>query len=205
MVNQVAYCCQPGCLLISFRAMAEEGDFRAVRERMLLRLLLRAGRAMNDEVIARLRASGHGALQPSYTRVLAFIDTEGSRVGELAQWMGFTRQAASKLLDEVERHGYVERFEDPHDARATVARHTRKGRALLDDAVEVMTTVEAEYGAIVGRAQLAQLKATLGTLLAQIDARGTLSDNIYRPPERPRRKGARHGAGDRVANRPRGR
>src|SRR5258708_38796736 len=89
-------------------------DLRARREQMLLRLLMRLTRSMTDETIRRVQARGHHH-QPSYLRLLGNLDAQGTRIGALARRMGTTRQAASQLLQEIERQGFVERRDDPGD------------------------------------------------------------------------------------------
>jgi DNA-binding MarR family transcriptional regulator len=147
---------------------------RATREQLLLRLLFRATHAMNADMAERIRARGFPDFQPSFTALLAHLDTEGTRVGTIAARMGTSRQAASQLLTAIEAHGYVERIPDPDDRRAVVARHTPAGRRILLAAIEVMLSIEDEYGAILGKDGLVRLKRLLKRLLAKTDPKGAL-------------------------------
>src|SRR5437763_7118976 len=113
----------------------EPGAVRSTREDMLLRFLMRATAEMNAEMARRVQAAGFPDMQPSFTSLLAQIDTEGTRVGSLAKRMRTSRQAASQLLQAVEMRGYVERVADPADGRAVIARHTEAGRRLLLTAI----------------------------------------------------------------------
>ena len=147
---------------------------RATREDLLLRCLLRATAAMNAEMARRVQAAGFPDMQPSFTSLLAQIDTEGTRVGSLARRMRTSRQAASQLLQAVETRGYVERIADPGDGRAVVARHTEAGRRLLLTAIAAMQAIEGEYEAVLGKKGLADLKRLLKALLAKSDPGGAL-------------------------------
>lgn len=153
---------------------APREELRGRRERMLLRLLFRMFRAMNDETVRRTLARGHAGLQPAYIRLLGNVDVDGTRVNGLAQRMGVTRQAASQLIDDVERMGCLERCPDPDDRRAVIVRFTPKGRRMLADGMEVMLEIEAEYAAVIGKAELRRLKDTLAALAEAVDAGGTL-------------------------------
>lgn len=152
----------------------DSADVRAMREQMLLRLLFRATHTMNAEMAARVQARGYADFQPSFTALLAHLDTEGTRITTIAKRMDISRQAASKLLQAIEARGYVERLPDPTDSRAVIARHTASGRRLLLTAIEIMQSIEREYEASLGTEGLARLKRLLKRLLAKIDARGGL-------------------------------
>ena len=147
---------------------------RATREHLLLRLLFRATHAMNADMAERIRARGFPDFQPSFTALLAHVDTEGTRIGTIATRMGTSRQAASQLLMTIEARGYVERIPDPNDRRAVIARHTPAGRRILLAAIEVMLSIEDEYRAILGEDGLVRLKRLLKRLLAETDPRGGL-------------------------------
>jgi DNA-binding MarR family transcriptional regulator len=153
---------------------ASSREIRARRQQMLLRLLVRLFRVMNDETVRRVRDEGF-PLQPSFPRLLAYVDEErGSRVSALAKKLGVTRQAVSQLLDEIEAEGCVERRPDPTDGRAVRVHFTPKGRRMLACGMRAMTAIEAEYAALIGKAELGQVKAHLARLLEQIDPEGEL-------------------------------
>jgi DNA-binding MarR family transcriptional regulator len=152
----------------------DPGTVRAKREQMLLRLLFRATHTMNAEMADRIRARGFPDFQPSFTALLAHVDTEGTRVTTIAERMGTSRQAASQLLQAIEARGYVERVPDPEDGRAVIARHTPSGRKILLTAIEVMLAIETEYAAVLGADGLARLKRLLARLVDSVDPGGGL-------------------------------
>lgn len=147
---------------------------RSFREQTLYRLLLRARRAENDEMVARIRARGYPDLQPSYPALLANLDTDGTSITGLAGKAGVTRQAASQQLAEIEARGYVEREPHPTDGRTVLVRRTPRGESLLRDALAVVSDLEAEYSEFLGQRQLASLKNALSHLLDHIDPGGRL-------------------------------
>lgn len=149
-------------------------SLRATRERMLLRLLVRATDTMNAEMTRRVRARGYADFQRSFTTLLGHLDTEGTRISALARRMGTSRQAASQLLRQIEERGYIERIPDPDDKRAVIARHTPKGRKLLATAIEATVAIEAEYASLLGQNGLVRLRQLLKRLLDRIDPEGEL-------------------------------
>jgi DNA-binding MarR family transcriptional regulator len=160
---------------LSIVRLRDDEKLRAIRERTLYRLLTRAYRAQNTKMVERLRAMGYPDLATSYPGLLANLDTGGTIASALAAKAGITRQAAGQRLREIEAHGYVERQPDPHDRRAVLVQRTRKGKALLRDAIKVVTELEAEYAHYIGRASLDQLRDLLSELLQHIDPIGRLS------------------------------
>ncbi len=147
---------------------------RAFREQTLYRLLIRARRAENDEMVALIRTRGYPDLLPSYPALLANLDTEGSSITALAAKAGFSRQAASQKIAEIEARGYVERRPDPSDGRGVIVVRTKKGQRLLKDALEVVAGLEEEYAEIIGRQRLRLMKRALADLLERIDPHGRL-------------------------------
>lgn len=162
-------------LPISYLESLDAEDLRRFREATLYRLLLRARRAENDEMVVRIRARGYPDLRASDPAVLANLDSEGSNISVLAAKTGVTRQAASQQIAEIETRGYVERRPDPADGRAVIVLRTDRGRQLLKDALEVVAELEAEYESLLGARRLASMKQALSDLLDHIDPQGRLN------------------------------
>ena len=133
-----------------FARMGPDQMRRHRERRVLLRLLLRVSQIETAELVRRLAARGHPEVQRSYVAVLANIDTEGTRLVEIARRLGNTRQAASQMVREIESRGLLVREPDPDDGRATRVRHTDRGRALLADALATMAEIEREYAEVTG-------------------------------------------------------
>lgn len=167
MINHLAYIVKY-LSYMSFDTVA----VRARREQMLLRLLFRATHTMNAEMARRVRLRGWTSFQPTFTRLLAHLDTEGTTISTLAARIGTSRQAVSQLVRTIEEAGLVERLPHPTDGRSVVVRHTDAGRRILLDALEVMSAIEAEYAERAGEAEVAGLKRLLSHLLEEIDPDG---------------------------------
>jgi DNA-binding MarR family transcriptional regulator len=81
------------------------------------------------------------------TRHLAL---EGSRLTELAQRAGMSKQAMGDLVDQCEAWGLVTREPDPLDARARRVCFTATGLAWLQAFREAVAQAEAEFRSEVG-------------------------------------------------------
>lgn len=156
-----------------FTSMSPE-QIRRHRETVLLRLLIRTAQIETGELVGRLHALGHKSVRPSYIGLLGWVDTEGTRLVALAERMGTTRQAASQLVTEIEKKGFLERRPDPDDGRAVLVRHTAAGRKLLIDALEQMAEIEAAYEEQVGAARFKSVKSALTAIADEFDPSSAL-------------------------------
>jgi DNA-binding MarR family transcriptional regulator len=130
-----------------------------------LQVLLRdAHDAVDAANHAALAANGFADIKRWHLTVLRHLGEEGSRPSELAAHAGITRQAVTKVVDELERLDMVRRDPDPDDGRGVVVRYTDRGRAGLAIVRRRMRELEADFAKRVGAAHWADARAVLETL-----------------------------------------
>ena len=127
-------------------------------------LLFLPYRAMEARVFAGLAERGFDDLTPAQARVFQRIADRGSRVTELAEQAGITKQTAGFLVDQLERAGYVERVPDPDDGRARLVRITERGARSVAASAGIVAEVEAEWTAHLGVRRMDQLRQILADL-----------------------------------------
>ena len=88
-----------------------------------------------------------GAAHVHITRHLAL---EGSRLTDLAQAAGMTKQAMGDLVNQCEAWGLVTREPDTRDARARMIHFTPTGLTWLDAFKKAVARAEEEFRAAVG-------------------------------------------------------
>ncbi|MDH6109813.1 DNA-binding MarR family transcriptional regulator [Kitasatospora sp. MAP12-15] len=97
-----------------------------------------------------VRSRGFADMRPAGGYALIRLAPDGATVGELAEHLDVTKQAASQLVDELVGKGYVERHPHPSDARARLVVMTERGwactRAADEAAAEAIRPWEAELG-----------------------------------------------------------
>ena len=120
--------------------------------------------AIEAAVRADLAQNGFGDVAPAHSALLRDVGDDGARPGELAAHAGVTRQAITKLVDELERLDLVRRDPDPDDGRGVIVRYTDRGRAGVAIARKRMLTLERGYAAQVGADRWADVRSTLETL-----------------------------------------
>jgi len=164
-------------------------EVRRYRNSKLYRPLARTLRVYNKTLLVALHTRGFDDFSPAFPQILSNLDTEGTRVGVLAQRAGVTRQGAGQLLAEIERCGYVERRRADDDARAIVVHFTPRGRRLLTTIFDLVVETEAAFAALVGEREFERLRATLGRLADAIDPGGAFG--VGDEPAAKRKNGRR--------------
>jgi DNA-binding MarR family transcriptional regulator len=142
------------------------GQLVELRQEHIGRLLLRAHRAFSERALGKLRQRGHTHLTMAHTTLLPHLDIDGTQATVLAERAGITKQAAGRLLADLEREGYVRRLADPRDQRAHIIVFTDAGRRFLIDAYHVKREIEQAYTALLGEERMRQLRKMLEDLLA---------------------------------------
>ncbi|GAA2499580.1 MarR family winged helix-turn-helix transcriptional regulator [Winogradskya humida] len=124
-------------------------------------LLLSAARALVDGIDAGVRARGFTDIRPAHGYAFARISGTGATVVQLAEHLDVTKQAASQMVDDLVRKGYVERHPHPDDARAKLITLTARGIACTRAAEEAATEVLEPWAARLGPQRLAALRTDL--------------------------------------------
>jgi DNA-binding MarR family transcriptional regulator len=141
----------------------------------LIALLASVKEDLLEEMYDRVAAAGYGGLRPSHGCVFRYLDVDGSRLCELADKSGMTKQAFGEHVANVEALGYVTRVPDPADGRAKLVLPTPRGREALLLGREVFADLEREWAAAIGFERVAALRDTLERIHALQSARGALA------------------------------
>lgn len=131
----------------------------------LARLLAVGFRRLIDGLHVSLRERGWDDVRPAFGPVLLAVRDTSTSTTALAQQMGMTKQAASKLIDAMVAAGYVQRGNDADDARHRPVILTPRGRELLAVVEEIYADLELEWAAAVGREEVEHLRSVLTRVL----------------------------------------
>jgi DNA-binding MarR family transcriptional regulator len=142
----------------------------------LARLFAMAFRHLIDELHTRLAERGWPAMRPPFGFVLVAASEGPLTSGAIADLLGMTKQAASKLVDAMEVEGYLRREvaggDDRGgggggrgDARAKPVALTARGRRLLDDVEAIYAELEAGWARVVGRPRVESMRDDLQTVM----------------------------------------
>ena len=127
-------------------------------------ILISAARTLVDGIDAGVRARGFTDVRPAHGFAFARLAGDGATVGQLAEHLDVTKQAASQMVEDLVTKGYVERHPHPDDARARLIVLSPKGRACTRAADEAAAEALRPWAEALGPDRLAGLRADLSRL-----------------------------------------
>jgi DNA-binding MarR family transcriptional regulator len=156
----------------SFGEPADE-DYRVrletAKNDSTLQLLFKAARLLDERALERVaKQPGRPRLRRSHTSLLPHIDLDGTRITDLADRLGVSKQAASQLVDELVGWGVLAREPDPDDARARRVVYTPLGRDGLLQGLASLRQMEQELAQAIGKERMAELRRALLAIVATL-------------------------------------
>ena len=145
----------------------------------LARLLALAYTWMIDRLHERLREDGWIGIRPAFGFPLLAVRDAPLTTTELAARLGVSKQAVSRLADDMVELGLLERTPDESDGRRVLLALSPLGHRLLADVEGIYRDLEHEWASLIGDTALHQTKARLATVLETVH-HGTLP--TIRPP-----------------------
>ena len=131
-----------------------------------LPLLLFAGfRSLIDQLHAELAEHGHPDVRPAYGFAMQAIGARGASASEVGRRLGVSKQAAGKTIDRLAALGYVERVDDPADARRKLIRLTPRGLDALTRSAEIFDALRGRWVAKLGADRVRALESSLRTVV----------------------------------------
>ncbi len=140
--------CQ-GC----FNALVQNSDAMA-----LTAALLAAAGELTQRIHEGVVARGFEGVRPAHGFAFTRLAPDGATVTDLAVHLGMTKQAASQLVEDLVRRGYVERRPHPDDARARLVVLTESGWACTRAAEEAAAEVVGAWVDVLGEGGVRALR-----------------------------------------------
>jgi len=128
-------------------------------------LVLAAANSIGDAIHAGVVARGFIDVRPAHGYAFTRLAPTGATVGELAEHLGVTKQAASQLVDELVGKGYVERRPHPTDARARLIVLSERGWACTRAADEAIVDAIRPWVAVLGERRLRAMRDDLARVV----------------------------------------
>ena len=147
----------------------------AWRRENIGRHLNQAVRRFEERVIEIVDESGHPDMRVSFLNLTRNLDVEGTRITELAQRAGMTKQSMSELVAQCVKAGLVGQRPYANDARARLIVFTRKGLSVLEAFRGALITAEREMRKEVGADAFKLINKALATYGAKFE---TLKEDV---------------------------
>lgn len=154
----------------------------AWRRENIGRHLNQAVRRFEKRVIELVEASGHRDMRVSFLNLTRNLDVKGTRVTELAQRAGMTKQSMSELVAQCVNAGLVAQRRSTNDARVRLVVFTRKGLAVLEAFRGALDTAEREMRKEIGTQAFKLIDDALAKYGAKFE---TLKDDAETQEKRP--------------------
>jgi DNA-binding MarR family transcriptional regulator len=124
-----------------------------------------AGSAANAYLLDAIRAAGHPHLRISHGYVFQLLIDGPKTVGEIAKGLGFTQQAASKQVVELNALGYLDTIDDESDGRIRRVALSATARTAVTAARSARSELEKRLLKNMGPTALAATRSALANLL----------------------------------------
>jgi DNA-binding MarR family transcriptional regulator len=124
-----------------------------------------AGSAANDYLLAAVRNAGHPHLRISHGYVFQRLIEAPQTIGEIAEGLGVTQQAASKAVGELTSLGYLTVLPDPLDRRIRRVTLSSLGQEAVSTARRARRDLETRLAAEIGETALMTARSALRALL----------------------------------------
>jgi len=131
--------------------------------------LLRASRVINIEIVNGLHKQGFTELTSSHTALLSNLDLEGSRLTDIAQRAGMTKQAMGRLADELISLNYIKRSRCEADRRAVKLTFTSNGLKLMNLSFTIMNDIEMRCAKNIGDKRFNSLLNSLRDIVDEFE------------------------------------
>ncbi|MEY2399490.1 MAG: hypothetical protein QOJ00_2664 [Actinomycetota bacterium] len=146
-------------------------------------LITAANRCVADRLGAAVATAGGQRMRPSFGFVLRAVAAEEPTVSRLAALLGVSKQAASRLADDMVELGFIERLADEADRRRTRLGLTSTGRKIRDRAQAESNAMEAELRKRFGSDQVQHLRALLVDFIERHGGAEEIAAKRSRAPE----------------------
>ncbi|WP_432352639.1 MarR family winged helix-turn-helix transcriptional regulator [Sporosarcina sp. A2] len=114
-----------------------------------------------NELHDRLNELGFGDIRPAHGFMFKCIIPNGATGIGISEYLGITKQAVSKMVDFLEKSGYVMRQTHPTDKRGKIIVLTERGWLVAKAKEKILTEIEGRWMENIGSERMQILKEDL--------------------------------------------
>jgi DNA-binding MarR family transcriptional regulator len=132
----------------------------------LAQLLIGGFTTMVDQVIVELEQQGHPGVTATHEFALNAIDGGAQTASALGRELNVSKQAAAKTIAALEELGYLQRRNDPSDARRKILVVSSRGYEMMAIGARAFDELRSRLAAQVGEERLEIVESVLTALSA---------------------------------------
>jgi DNA-binding MarR family transcriptional regulator len=133
-------------------------------------IIVGAARVIADHLGEAVARAGIGDMRPTFGYVIRALSDRDRTLTELAELLGVSKQAAIKVVDEMQARGFLTREPHPTDRRVKVLRLTDKARTVRRTALRASRRLERDLRRQLGDTDVDAMRRALLELLATHDS-----------------------------------
>jgi len=121
-------------------------------------------RYFNEWAQRKWKEDGWKNIRPEHLRLISIMGTDVVNNNELAKRARVSKQAMSKMVNDLESHGFIDVQPDPNDSRAKMISVSNNGVDFLEYFQDCSKNICQQFEEILGAAKTEKLNALLGEL-----------------------------------------
>lgn len=114
-----------------------------------------------NELHEKLSELGFDDIRPAHGFMFKCIIPNGATGIEISEYLGITKQAVSKMVDFLEKCGYVMRQTHPTDKRGKIIVLTERGWLVVKAKEKILNEIEGRWSEKIGSERMQVLKEDL--------------------------------------------
>ena len=150
--------------MLDKRTQAKLESHIVSRKRAITRNIYIANRFITEWAQTKWKEDGWDNIRPEHLRLISIISLEPVNINELSKRARVTKQAMSKMVNDLISKGFIAYETDPKDSRSKIISITKAGVDFLDYFLGCAQLVQQRFEEIIGVKKTEQLTALLAEL-----------------------------------------
>lgn len=150
--------------MLDKRTKAKLDEHIAARKSNITRGIYITHRYVNEWALNKWREDGWDTIRPDHLRLISIISTEQLNINELSKRARVSKQAMSKMVNDLISKGFIAFETDPNDSRSKIISITKEGVDFMTYFKGCAKLVEKRFEEIIGVKKTQQLIHILAEL-----------------------------------------
>lgn len=150
--------------MLDKESLARLKKHMAARKHNIVRGIYITHRYINEWAQTKWKEDGWEGIRPDHLRLISIISLEALNINELSKRARVSKQAMSKMVNDLISKGFIAYETDATDSRSKIVSITKEGIGFLEYFLGCKKVIEKKCEAIIGAKKTKQLTAILAEL-----------------------------------------